>query len=179
MTEAQAPLLEPVAQWYALSVHGRQEKAAATALVEKQFEVFLPLRVERRPWADRVKRVELALFPGYLFVRTHLDALRLRQALSVRQVFDWVGRQAASASPLPRSIPSAEIESLRLLIESQRELEPAEGYLPGDEIEIGAGPFKGVRGVVLEGADGSRRLVAQIALLGRGVRVRLQTDDLL
>jgi transcription antitermination factor NusG len=39
--------------------------------------------------------------------------------------------------------------------------------------------LKGVTGVVEEAADGQRRLVVQVALLGRGVRTVLSADDVL
>src|SRR5437868_1057214 len=63
-------------RWYAVGVHARQEKAGAAELERRGFEVFLPLRRERRPWSDRVKTVELALFPGYLFVRMAMSPER-------------------------------------------------------------------------------------------------------
>ncbi len=164
-------------RWYAVMVHARQEKAGAAALQEKGIESYLPLRAERRPWSDRIKRVEVALFPGYLFVRVALDAARRNQILSVRQVFDLLGRRPGSSEVAP--IPDSEMDSLRRVVESARIVDPVEGVVAGQEVEVGAGPLKGVRGVVLEGADGARRLVVQIQLLGRGVRATLDVEDVL
>src|SRR5690606_36806102 len=57
-------------RWHAVGVHARQEKAAAVELERRGFEVFLPVTSERRIWSDRIREVEQALFPGYLFLRT-------------------------------------------------------------------------------------------------------------
>jgi len=59
--------------WYALAVHARQEKAAAKAVEQQGFKVFLPMRAERHLWSDRVKNVEMAFFPGYLFIYTQMN----------------------------------------------------------------------------------------------------------
>jgi len=46
------------ARWYALAVYARQEKAAALMLCKRGHEVFLPVRVERHKWSDRMQKVE-------------------------------------------------------------------------------------------------------------------------
>lgn len=164
--------------WYALEVQGRKEKAAAAGLLERGFDVFLPTRLERRPWSDRIRTVELALFPGYLFVRTALDAARRIEMLRVKQVRELVARLPGDAR-IARSIPRWEIESLMTVVGSQRELDPSQGLVRGTEVVVAAGPLRGARGVVLEEPDGRRRLVVQIVLLGRGVRTVLSAEDLL
>ena len=55
--------------WFALQVRSRYEKTVASYLDGKGYEWFLPTYQARKRWSDRVKEVELALFPGYLFCR--------------------------------------------------------------------------------------------------------------
>jgi len=55
--------------WYALQVRSRYEKIVASTLLSKGYEGFLPLYSQRRRWSDRMKELELPLFPGYLFCR--------------------------------------------------------------------------------------------------------------
>src|SRR5579863_9433153 len=55
--------------WYAIHVQARFEKVASAVLGEKGFDAFLPLYRAKHQWSDRVKQVELPLFPGYLFCR--------------------------------------------------------------------------------------------------------------
>lgn len=176
--------------WYAVAVSPRREVAAA-ADIQRAFNaqdtgppgtasgrVFLPVRRERRPWTDRIKEVEVPLFPGYLFVRLVLTPTSRVQLLRCAGVVDVVGRRAG-ATPLAPTIPDAEVASLQRLVAAARSLDPVASLVPGVVVEVGAGALKGVRGVVEEAADGQRRLVVQVSLLGRGVRTVLAADDVL
>jgi transcription antitermination factor NusG len=57
-------------KWYVLYTTSRAEKKVAERLKEKGWEVYLPLIEELRQWSDRKKKVQRALFSGYVFVRT-------------------------------------------------------------------------------------------------------------
>ena len=165
-------------RWYALHVHTRSEKMAAAGLDARVEQVFCPVRVERRAWSDRIQRVEVPLFPGYLFVRTTLTPQQRVALLKVAHVVDVVGRKAGKAE-IASAIPDVEMASLINLVAAQRALDPVDVLVPGVCVVIGQGPLRGVQGVVERGADGFRRLVVQVALLGRGVRTVLSADDVL
>jgi transcription antitermination factor NusG len=181
--------MTPGAAWHALAVHSRSEATAAKELrarLPASDDVFFPVRVERRAWSDRVKRFEVPLFPGYLFVRTALSAEKRVELLHAKGVLDVVGRYARAdhAGPsssarrvIARSIPDIEIEALRVVVASERALDPIERLVRGKHVVVASGALRGARGVVEEGPDGQRRLVLQIALLGRGVRTVLHADD--
>jgi len=55
--------------WYALYVKTRFEKVVARNLRGKGYEEFLPLYHRTSRWSDRIKQLELPLFPGYVFSR--------------------------------------------------------------------------------------------------------------
>lgn len=165
-----------MSSWYALAVHPRRERAAADDLQRRGFETFLPTSVARKAWSDRIKRVETPLFPGYLFIKVAMDAPTRRALLRARATYDLVGRLPGDGR-IARSIPTPDIESLRMLVSSARALDPVTQLVPGRWVEVGAGPLRGARGVVEIAADGRRRLVVQLELLGRGVRTALQADD--
>src|ERR1035441_6961975 len=55
--------------WYALQIQSRLASVASATLRGKGYEEFLPLYRSRRRWSDRVKELEIPLFPGYLFCR--------------------------------------------------------------------------------------------------------------
>ena len=59
--------------WYAVRVRPNYEKPVAAALRGKGFQEFLPLIRSKRQWSDRVKIMDLPLFPGYLFCRLNLE----------------------------------------------------------------------------------------------------------
>ncbi len=164
------------ARWHALAVHARSEASAAAELSAKVDEVFLPARVERRAWSDRVRRVEVPLFPGYVFARLALCAERRVALLRCKGVIDVVGRLPGDAA-IARAIPSHEIEALQALVRAERALDPVERLVPGTPVTVAAGPLRGVCGVVQRGPDGQRRIVVQVGLLGRGVRAVLGSED--
>ena len=162
--------------WYAVAVYARQEKAAAIAIRARGIEVFLPTRMDRRAWSDRVQSVETALFPGYLFVRVVMSAAVRVELLKAGQVLDVVGR-LPGGERVARCIPDEEIESLLTLVSSPCNLDPVARLVPGKLVVIAQGPLKGARGIVQELARGKRRLIVQIELLGRGVAAELSAED--
>jgi transcription antitermination factor NusG len=55
--------------WFALNTRFRYEDYVAKQLGAKGYEILLPVYRCRRRWSDRMKNVDLPLFPGYLFCR--------------------------------------------------------------------------------------------------------------
>src|SRR2546428_12495604 len=60
---------ENIAAWYAIRIRSRHEKLVNQQLASRDIDVFLPLVMRRRRWADRWKNVSFPLFPGYCFAR--------------------------------------------------------------------------------------------------------------
>jgi transcription antitermination factor NusG len=60
-------------EWYAVYTVVRHEKVVNQALTQKGVETFLPLRSVLSRWKDRKKRLQLPLFPGYLFVNIPIE----------------------------------------------------------------------------------------------------------
>lgn len=58
--------------WYALRVRARSEELVSGLLAAKSVESFLPCWEERRAYSDRIRSVQIAAFPGYLFCRIAL-----------------------------------------------------------------------------------------------------------
>jgi len=166
------------ARWYALAVHTRSERRAADALASVADDIFLPARIDRRAWSDRIQSVEVPLFPGYLLLKTTMTPEKRVALLKVKHVVDVVGRQSGRPDVAP-SVPDHEVVSLQTVLGLDRATDPVEKLVKGTAVVVGAGPLKGVRGIVEEGVDGQRRLVVTIGLLGRGVRTRLSGDDVL
>src|SRR6266571_7147008 len=96
--------IEP--HWYAAYTRAQHEKRVAAELVARGVENFLPLYGSVRRWKDRRVQLELALFPGYVFVRLALrDRLRVLQIPSVARLVGFNG--------LPTALPDTEMEILR------------------------------------------------------------------
>src|SRR5271169_2669926 len=96
----------PEGNWYALYTCPRHEKRVAEQIEQRHISCFLPLYRSIRRWRDRRKELELALFPGYVFVHIGAeDRLRVLQTPSVVRFVSFAGRPAA--------LDDREIESLR------------------------------------------------------------------
>lgn len=171
--------VKQIPKWYAVAVYSRQEKAAAKEIYRKGFQVYLPISTKRRMWSDRVKNVEVALFPGYIFVHAELTAVSRREIIFPKQVWDFVGRRRDSENGIALAVPSHEIESLKILIENSKKYEPVSELKKGSPVKIVQGPFSGAIGYVDKAPKGLKNVTVQIPLLGRGVRTTIGIDDVL
>src|SRR5215831_6289312 len=83
-------------RWYAVHTNANHEKRVALLLEQRSVEHFLPLYESVRRWRDRKKRLQVPLFPGYLFVRLALqDRLQVLQVPSVVKLVGFNGQPAA------------------------------------------------------------------------------------
>lgn len=54
--------------WHVLYVQYRHESKVYDELMEKNLEAFLPMTTAIRKWSDRTKKIQIPLFPSYVFV---------------------------------------------------------------------------------------------------------------
>ena len=152
--------------WYAIRVRSKFERVASASLSGKGYEEFLPLYHSVRPWSDRSKKLELPLFPGYLFCRFDVEG-RLLPILTTPGVVSIVG-----AGRTPLSIPDREIEDLQTIIRSRLQAEPWPHLAAGARVMVETGPLAGIEGITLN-VNKRHRLVVSIGLLQRSVAVEL------
>jgi transcription antitermination factor NusG len=152
--------------WFAVQVETRKEPAIAAQLRSKGYEEFLPQYQVERAWTDRIKRVTLAAFPGYLFCRFN-PAGRTLPILTTPGVIRLVG-----TGKVPIPIEDAEIESIRKAAAAGFRLEPYFPVAKGHRVVLTEGPLAGCEGIV-EQIKKSWRLVISITLLQRSVAVEI------
>ncbi|MFH1807546.1 MAG: transcription termination/antitermination NusG family protein [Pseudomonadota bacterium] len=162
--------------WYALAVRSRCEKGVAAELLALGVEHYLPLKQERRPWRDRIKTVEMALFPGYVFARVRLVGPARYRIVDLGDVLCVVGHTSERGG-LP--IPDGELESVRLLAEHASDVESCAALPRGTRVQVAAGPLRGAVGVVEEAGEGKKRIVCAIELLNRAVRTTIDPELLI
>src|ERR1700694_5246805 len=83
-------------QWFALRVRSNFERPVSDLLQAKGVEEFLPTYRSRRIWSDRIRHLDLPLFPGYVFCKIPVEARGL--VLATTGVVNIVGVQH---HPLP------------------------------------------------------------------------------
>ena len=151
--------------WFALQTRSRHENVVAMQLQGKGFEPFLPVQKSRRRWSDRIKEIELPLFPGYLFCRFNpLDRMPILVIPGVVQIVG-IGKQ-----PIP--IDEAEVAHIRTAVQSDLPRETWPFQRIGQKVKIEYGPLSGVEGILLN-IKGGHRLVLSVTLLQRSVAVEV------
>ena len=167
LPEQEDAMLQP--HWYAAYTCAKHEKRVAVELGAREVEHFLPLYSSVRRWKDRRVQLELALFPGYVFVRLALsDRLRVLQIPSVVRLVGFGG--------LPTALPDEEMEILRKGLCQGLRAEPHPFLAVGRRVRISAGPFAGLEGV-LKRKKSNLRVVVSLELIQRSVAVDVDAAD--
>lgn len=126
--------------WYVLYTSSRAEKKVAQRLQEKGIEVFLPMIEELRQWSDRKKKVQKALFNGYLFVKTTRN--QLWDTLQVPGAVKFVNFAGEHAT-----VREKEIDTIRRILETGVAVETDNSEIEeGQTVRILGGPLQGMEG---------------------------------
>jgi transcription antitermination factor NusG len=156
-------------RWYAAYTCANHEKRVAKQLEERAVEHFLPLYGSVRCWKDRKVKLELPLFPGYVFVRLALrDRLRVLQTPGVARLVGFGG--------LPTALPDQEIEAMRDGLKRQLLLEPHPYLTIGRRVRLKSGPLVGLEGILVR-RKGLLRLVLSLDLIQRSAAVEVDASD--
>ena len=155
--------------WYAAYTCANHEKRVLRQLERKSVESFLPLYESVRRWKDRRMRLQLPLFPGYIFVRFALrDRLKVLEIPSVVRLVGFDGR--------PTPLPAEEIETIRTCIDRRQLLVPNRHVQRGQRVRLLNGPLEGLTGVIVRQKNRTR-FVISLELLMRSVAVEIDSAD--
>lgn len=161
---------EGLQQWFAVQVWVGRERLSAVHLRTRGYDVLLPCYRELRRWSDRVRKVERALFSGYVFCRSHGDALG--KIVTSPGVIRIVGVGGA-----PMAIPEPEMAAIQRIVTAQLDAKPCPFVQAGQRVRIVVGPMRDTEGLVLRTKSGSR-VVVSISLLQRSVAVDVDMNCL-
>jgi transcription antitermination factor NusG len=156
--------------WYAVQTSARHEKRVHQRFVERSVESFLPLYETINRWKDRKVRVQLPLFPGYLFV--HLDIADRLNVLQVAGVARFVNFGGAA---IP--VPSADVESLRAGLIGGIRVEPHPYLKVGRRARVKFGPLRGMIGILLRKKN-LERFVISLDMIQRSIAVEIDAAQL-
>ena len=156
-------------RWFAAYTCANHEKRVREQLEQRSVETFLPVYETVRRWKDRRMRLQLPLFPGYLFVRMAVvDRLRVLQVPGVVRLVGFNGQLAA--------LPDEEIETLKKGLAGGVRAEPHPFLTAGRRVRVKTGPFEGSQGILLR-RKGKLRLVLSIELIMRSVMIDVDIAD--
>ena len=131
-------------KWYVMYTTSRAEKKVAERLRERGWEVYLPLIEELRQWSDRKKKVERALFNGYVFVKTNRN--KLWECLQVPGAVKFVHFSGHHAT-----VREEEIELIQRVLATGVGVETDGSEIaPGEKVKVLGGPLQDLVGECIE-----------------------------
>ena len=151
--------------WFAILARTGREKNATLLLENAGYECYLPVSKFTRRWSDRVKEVEVPLFPGYLFCR--MNPHNRLPVLMTPGIIQIVG---VGKTPIP--VAEEEIAAIQRVGKSGLPTMPWPYLEVGHLVNIEEGPLCGLAGIVLKIKSGLK-LVLSVSLLQRSVAVEI------
>ncbi|MFZ0817757.1 MAG: UpxY family transcription antiterminator [Candidatus Sulfotelmatobacter sp.] len=156
--------------WYALYTYARHEKQVVRQIEQRHISCFLPVYRSVRRWKDRRKELELALFPGYVFVH-----IALKDRLRVLQVASAVRFVSFNGHPVP--LPESDMEALMNGLSRGVRAEPHPYLTVGRRVRVRSGPMAGAEGILVRRKD-KFRVVLSLDLIMRAVAVEVDEADI-
>ena len=155
-----------VPKWYAIYTCPRAEKQVHTRLLEEGVESFLPLQKTYRQWSDRKKLVEKPLLSSYVFVKVITKEFpKVYRTNGVVKFVSFEGK--------PVAIPQNQIDNLKLLINSDADIEvTSEKFAKGDNVEVVTGSLVGLTGELIETGK-QKRVIVRIDKLEQNIVVTI------
>jgi transcription antitermination factor NusG len=163
--------IRPIADagnWHALYTRHQHEKAIARTLSNKGLTVFLPLYGTIRLWRKRPQKLQLPLFPCYVFVQGGLDhQLQILSTPGIHNIVKLGGR--------PAIVSPEQIAAVRRIVENPTQVAPCEFLHAGDRVAVTSGSLLGVEGILVR-VKGMDRLVVSMEMLGRSASVEIDVS---
>ena len=148
--------------WYAVFTAARAEKR-----VKERLENYLPVRGDEFVRDGLVKRLEVPVITGCIFVR--VSEMNLPSVLSIGGVMALLKEKQG-----PVVISDEQLDSLRILNERAEMIEVVNGKIPvGSGVRVIQGELTGVQGELVEVAGGHRIMVHVPCLIGVCANVSL------
>ena len=159
--------------WYALYTRSHCEQLVYEQLATKGFHLFLP---KIQVWSQRAgvrHRIEVPMFPGYLFLQSLVDSatyLEVRQARGLVRILGQGWDRLAV-------VPEEEIHAIGAVLRSRLPIQPHPYLREGQRVRVRRGLLSGVEGILVGGKANKGRLVLSVELLQQSVAVEVDCTD--
>ncbi len=162
--------IDMVPEWYVLHTRSRFEQVVFNGLDGKSLETFLPKITVMSKRRDRRKKIRVPLFPGYVFVKSDLNAYERLEIVKTVGVVRLIGNKDG---PVP--VPEEAINSLKIMITASNDVKTGARFKKGDQVMVVEGPMAGVKGVFVR-HKGHGRIVVAIDAMGQYASVDVSED---
>jgi len=157
--------------WYVTYTRRNHERVVNKILTQKGLITFLPQIIVPSRRKDRKILIKRPLFPNYVFVE--LDQVRENWM----KVFRTPGLVRICGNGRPMPIPNEDIESIRIFVNSDRNIYPLPFLHVGSKVQVISGPLAGAVGILIKEEPKKRQLVVSIELMGQSVTATLFDDE--
>jgi transcription elongation factor/antiterminator RfaH len=154
-------------QWHVVYTFPNFEKKIYNQLLQQNIDAYLPCQHVVRQWSDRKKKVEVPLFPNYVFVK--VSKSEHFKVLSTNGVVRFI-----SFCGIPAVMPKEDIEAIRLLINGNWKIDKEAYFAVGDRVKIIHGPLAGLEGIWLE-KRGAKRFGIRFESIKQAVSIDIHS----
>lgn len=158
--------------WYAVYTRSNHERSVGKILSDRGVEVFLPRITVASKRKDRRVVFKKPLFANYLFVQLDADQQKWFK------VFRTPGVVMICGKPKPKPIADEDIETIRIFVNSDRNIYPLPYLKVGSKVQVVSGPLAGAIGVLEKEDLRKRKLIVSIELMGQSVAATLHDDEI-
>ena len=157
-------------KWYVFYTYPKFERKIHEYLKQENYESFLPLHWVIRQWSDRRKRLQVPLFPNYIFV--NIEQNKIFEVLKTPKLINSV-----TFNRMPAFLKQKEVDSIKQLVKNEYPFEVCCNLKIGDLAVITEGALTGMEGVLVE-ERGGRRFAIRIESLQQSVLINVPSDYL-
>lgn len=167
-SRAKERLKNETSVWRAFYVKSRHEKAIRDRFIDADFEVFCPTVIEKKRWADRWKKVERPVIPGYILAYvSENERLILLNDPAVINTVRYLGK--------PALVRTEEVELLKTYLDKAVDVQ-SEPIQLGQRIQICQGSLAGKTGEV-EDITG-KEVYIRLESLQLQLRIKIAIEDI-
>lgn len=156
-------------RWHALWTRSHCERLVSDQLAAKGFDAFLPT-VD--VWSRRTgirHRIQVPMFPGYLFVRHAMDKGSYIEMRKARGLVCVLGEGWDALAV----VPDREVEAIQRVARSRVPVLAHPHLREGQRVRVTGGPLADVEGILVRHEPERGMLVLSVELLKRSVAVEV------
>ena len=157
-------------KWFVLYTKHNFGKKIEQQCKKLSVEAFFPVITTIRQWSDRKKKVEVPIFPSYIFING--DEKERLQSLSINGVIRSVMFNKEIAT-----LRVSEIETIKCIIENKKFIDTCNSISVGSKVKVISGPLTGVEGVLAE-VKGKKVFSLVLETINSSILVDVPQDEI-
>lgn len=155
--------------WHIVYTYPNAERKIKKILGIHGINVYLPLRKVIRQWSDRVKKLEVPLFPNYIFVK--ISNLQCWKVLEIPGVVKFLTNEGT-----PSIISNKEIDTIKIIEEANFQVDTEEDSIKmGSRVVVTHGVLSGLEGLLID-KRGKSTFLLNLENFGKTISLTISSD---